>query len=45
MDKGDVQERGQRCKSEKNKEKGKPKEALYQPTILLFLSVPNLKNE
>lgn len=26
-------------------EKGKPKEALYQPTILLFSSVPNLKNE
>ena len=30
---------------ENNKEKGKPREALYQPTILLFLSVPNLKNE
>lgn len=30
--------------TENNKEKGKPKEALCQPTILL-LSVPNLKNE
>ena len=45
MNTGGEEERGQRCKSEKNKEKGKPKEALYQPTILLFSSVPKLKNE